>query len=184
MLLGALRCIFSKALFLCMTISFIAAVAEDHAIGRNNQLPWSLPEDLKFFKRTTMGKPVVMGRKSYESLGRPLPGRLNVILSRRPQEGLPEGVMAFSSGGEAFQWLEEQSYEEVFVIGGGEIYKQLMPQADVLYITHVETTVPGADTFFPPIDHAQWHKVWQEHHEADERHRYPFTFCKYERIAL
>lgn len=167
-----------------MTLSFIVAVSDNNAIGINNELPWRLPEDLKFFKRTTMGKPVIMGRKTYESLGRPLPGRLNVVLSQSSQLHLPHGVAQCESISEAIAVAEGEKKDEVFIIGGGKIFEQSMHLVDRMYITRVHTIIDGADAFFPIIDHSHWKLVWEEKHHADDKHAYDFTFQQYERIEL
>ncbi|MBA3829642.1 MAG: dihydrofolate reductase [Taibaiella sp.] len=167
-----------------MIVSLIVAVAEDNAIGRNNQLPWHLPEDLKFFKRTTLGKPVIMGRKTYESLGKPLPGRVNIVLTRNNNYQLPDGVVRCNELEASLTKLEEENTEETFIIGGGKIFEEAIGLADRLFITRVATTVPGADAFFPHIDHTQWKLHHEEPHTADEKHRYAYTFQVYERIAL
>ena len=167
-----------------MTLSFIVAASENNAIGINNELPWRLPEDLKFFKRTTMGKPVIMGRKTYESLGRPLPGRLNVVISSSANLQLPEGTVQASSISEAIAVAESEKQEEVFIIGGGKIFADSIHLADRLYITRVHTTISNADTLFPDIDHTHWKLVWQEAHHADDKHAYNYTFQRYERIEL
>ncbi len=166
-----------------MILSAIVAAADDLAIGINNQLPWHLPEDLKFFKRTTLGKPVIMGRKTYESLGKPLPGRLNVVLSKQQKLNLHEGVQHYADINEVLRLLEQQNTEEAFIIGGGAIFKETMGIMDHLYITRVHTTVPGADAHFPHIDHAQWKLTWEEKHPADEKHAFPYTFQKWERLS-
>lgn len=165
-----------------MTISAIVAIAENYAIGKDNQLPWHLPEDLKFFKRTTLGKPVVMGRKTYDSMGKPLKGRLNVVLSRQQQVALPEGVLLHHDLQPALDELERQRTEEVFIIGGGKIFEQALPVTDILYITTVDTVVKDADAFFPHIDHSHWKLTWEEAHQPDEKHKYAYTFQKWERI--
>ncbi len=167
-----------------MILSFIVAVSENNAIGRDNNLPWNLPEDLKFFKRTTMGKPVVMGRKTYEALGKPLPGRQNIVLSRQKDLVLPEGVLLFDNVQDSVAWLEKGDFGEVFIIGGGIIFEQALPLAERLYITRVHTTIPDADAFFPDIDHTHWKLTWEEPHNADEKHAYAFTFQQFERIEL
>lgn len=166
-----------------MTISAIVAISENNAIGKDNQLPWHLPEDLKFFKRTTMGKPVLMGRKTYDSLGRPLPGRLNIVLSRGNVD-LPEGVLLYHSLEEGIDKLKESDSDEVFIIGGGQIFEEAMELIDRLYITEVHTTIEDANAFFPDVDHSHWKLVWEEKHEADEKHLYAYTFRKYERVNL
>lgn len=162
-------------------ISAIVAVAKDGAIGKDNQLPWHLPEDLKFFKRTTLGKPVLMGRKTYESLGKPLPGRLNIVLSRSKDIQLPDGVLLYSDIDKALKSLEAEQ-EEIFIIGGGKIFEETLQITDRLYITEVDTTVPGATAFFPHVDHSHWKLTWEEHHEADERHAFAYTFRQWERV--
>jgi dihydrofolate reductase len=167
-----------------MTISAIVAVDKHNAIGRDNNLPWHLPEDLKFFKRTTMGKPVVMGRKTYESLGKPLPNRLNIVLSRQEHVTLPEHVLHYQDIDTAIRYLKEKGHEEIFIIGGGKIFTETLPIIDQLYITEVDTMVAGADAFFPHIDHSQWKLTWEEPHGSDEKHAFAYTFRKYERASL
>lgn len=167
-----------------MILSAIVATDEHNAIGKNNQLPWHLPEDLKFFKRTTMGKPVLMGRKTYESMGKPLPGRLNIVLSRQADLNLPEGVRLVNELQSAIQQLEAEGIDEAFVIGGGKIFEEAMPLVDRLYLTEVKTVVEGADVFFPHIDHSHWKLVWEEAHTADEKHAFDFIFKQYERTTL
>jgi dihydrofolate reductase len=167
-----------------MTISAIVAAAEDNAIGKQNGLPWYLPDDLKFFKRTTLGKPVLMGRKTFESLGRPLPGRLNIVISSQKDLQLPEGVLLYHSLDKGIERMQQEGTDEGFVIGGGKIFAEAMPSLDRLYITRVHTTVYGADAWFPEIDHSHWKLVWEEPHEADEANKYAFTFQKFEHIDL
>lgn len=167
-----------------MILSLIVAVADNNAIGINNTLPWHLPEDLKFFKRTTLGKPIIMGRKTFESLGKPLPGRVNMVLSHDAGLALPEGVLLFDSMESAIAHAEGLNVEEACVIGGGVIFNQVLDTAERMYITRVHTSVTDADTFFPNIDHTHWKLVWQEQHDADEKHKYGFTFEQYERIEL
>lgn len=135
-----------------MKIAMIAAMAHDRVIGKDNQMPWHLPEDLKHFKAVTMGKPVVMGRKTYESIGRPLPGRLNIVISRTP--GLQiEGVTCVTSFDEAL--VAAGDCDELMVIGGGQLYAQLLPRADVLYLTEIDLAVDG-DTRFPAWESSDW----------------------------
>jgi len=167
-----------------MLVSFIVAVSENNAIGRDNALPWHLPDDLKFFKRTTMGKPVLMGRKTFESLGKPLPGRLNIVISRNMDMVVPEEVLVFSNIDAAIERLQQEKAEEGFIIGGGAIFAETMDVADRLYVTRVACTVPDATAFFPDIDHTHWKLVWEEPHAADDRHRYSFIFQQYDRIEL
>lgn len=167
-----------------MTLSAIVAIDQNNAIGKDNKLPWHLPEDLKFFKRTTMGKPVLMGRKTFESLGKPLPGRLNIVISSREDLPLPDGVKLHSNLLDGIAEMNEAGTDEGFIIGGGQIFKEAMPLLDRLYVTHVDTAVEGADVFFPDIDHAYWKISWEEEHPADEKHAYAYTFQQLERIAL
>ena len=155
-----------------MLLSAIVALSTNNAIGKDNQLPWHLPDDLKFFKRTTMGKPVLMGRKTYESMGKPLPGRLNIVVSHQKDLQLPEGVLLYNSLDEAIDRLEKEATDEAFIIGGGKIFEETMDQLDRLY------------AFFPDIDHSHWKIVWEEDHAADEKHKYAFTFQQLERINL
>ena len=165
-----------------MILSAIVAISENYAIGKGNQLPWHLPEDLKFFKRTTLGKPVLMGRKTFDSLGRPLKGRLNIVLSSQQSLDLPEGVLLYHELDEAIARLKDEATEEAFVIGGGNVYEQSMRVPDRLYITKVHTTIDDAEVFFPKVDLNKWKLVWAEAHEADEKHQYAFTFQQWDRI--
>jgi len=167
-----------------MLISFIVAVSDNNAIGKHNKLPWHLPEDLKFFKRTTMGKPVMMGRKTFESLAKHLPGRLHIVLSGNKDLALPEGVLLFDDIGKAMERMQLENTDEGFIIGGGEIFKATMNLADRMYITRVHTVVPDADAFFPTIDHTHWKLSKQEKHFADEKHKYDYTFEQYDRIEM
>lgn len=167
-----------------MIISLIVAAAEDNAIGISNMLPWSLPEDLKFFKRTTIGKPIIMGRKTFQSLGQPLPGRLNIVLSSNLDFPVPEGVLLYSDVNAAVDYLQTLDTGEGFIIGGGKVFQETMDLVDRMYITRVHTTVPGADAFFPHIDHTHWKLVWEEKHQADEKHKFDYTFQRYERVDM
>ncbi|MDY7095722.1 MAG: dihydrofolate reductase [Acidobacteriota bacterium] len=155
-------------------IHLIAAMAENRVIGRDNQLPWRLPADLKRFKAATMGHVLVMGRKTYESIGRPLPGRRTVVLSR--DDGYrPEGVEVASSLPRALELAGEQ---EVFVAGGGEVYRRALELADDVLLTVVHGEVEG-DAFFPPLDPAVWELAEEEHRPADERHAWDLSFQRY-----
>lgn len=167
-----------------MIISFIVAASDNNAIGKNNTLPWYLPEDLKFFKRTTIGKPVIMGRKTYESLGRPLPGRLNIVLTSNPDFKVAEGVLVFNNINDAVERLQQEKCDEGFIIGGGHVFAETMSAADRMYITRVHTVIPDADAFFPEIDHSHWKLVWEEKHDADAQHKYSFAFQKFERVEM
>ena len=167
-----------------MRIVFLAAVAENGVIGRDGDLPWRLSTDLKRFKANTMGKPIVMGRKTWESFPkRPLPGRLNIVITRNPGYRA-EGAEVVGSLDDALKLARVRSRcdaaEEICVIGGGEIYRQAMPLADGLKITHVLTEVEG-DTSFPAIDADQWREVSSEYFEAGEKDSHPTRYAVYER---
>jgi dihydrofolate reductase len=167
-----------------MIISLIVAAAKDNAIGRGNALPWNLPKDLKFFKTTTLGKPIVMGRKTFEALGKPLPGRLNIVISGNSDLNVPEGVLVYTDINTAISRLEQEQTEECFIIGGGKIFEQTMPLIDRMYITRIDATIPDADTFFPEIDHTHWKLVWDEKHTKDEKHEFDFAFQQFDRIEM
>jgi dihydrofolate reductase len=159
-------------------LSLIAAADRNLAIGRDNQLPWHLPDDLKRFKALTLGKPVLMGRKTAESLGRALPKRENLVLTRSGR--LPfEGMRPVASLDEALHIAGES---ELMVIGGGEIYALTLPLASRLYLTHVDTAVVGAEAYFPRFDRDQWRETSRAAHDIDEKHAYAFEFVDYERI--
>lgn len=159
-------------------INIIVAMANNRAIGKNNQLLWHLPNDLQFFKRTTMGCPIIMGRKTYESIGRLLPGRQNVIISRSAEYQV-EGATICHSLKEAVDTIGN---DKIFVIGGGEIYKQTMHMASNLFITKVDTQIEG-DTYFPEIEASQWKLTWAEEQTKDEKNNLAHTFQKYERVS-
>ncbi|PKO97506.1 MAG: hypothetical protein CVU12_00550 [Bacteroidetes bacterium HGW-Bacteroidetes-7] len=180
------------------TLSVIVAVAENGAIGKENRLLWHISEDLKYFKRTTQGCPVIMGHKTWLSIGKPLPGRRNMVLSRsliKSQEAIHEisnleihdnrhiipGAELYASLEDALTDIHTSPYE-IFIIGGGEVYRQALPLADKLYLTKVHLTVNDADTFFPEIDPAQWKEVFREFHQQGERFEHPFEFIVYERV--
>ena len=156
-------------------ISIIVAVAQNGVIGGGNQLLWHISEDLQRFKRITSGHPVIMGRKTFESLGRPLPNRHNVVITRR-KDYTPDGVTVVGSLDEALSLFPEE--QEVFITGGGEIYRQAMPVADKLYLTIVCRDYEG-DTHFPAIDQAVWKKVFSERHENGKNYPYPFEYIDY-----
>lgn len=158
-------------------VSLIAAVAEDMAIGKDNDLIWSLRDDLALFKRATVEHAVVMGRKSFEAIGKPLPKRRNIIVTRR-DDYQPEGVEVASSL-EGVHALFEGSDEEVFILGGGEIYRQTLEDADYLYISHVHAEFPEADTHFPTVNWDNWSVIEEEAYPQNERNEFAFTFRKY-----
>lgn len=161
-----------------MRLSLIAALDRHAAIGKGNALPWHLPDDLKRFKRLTLGKPVLMGRKTAESLGRALPGRLNLVLTRSGRVPF-EGMQAVDSIDAAVLAASADGAQELCVIGGAEIYALALPFADALHLTHVDTVVEDADTFFPGFDRDRWRIVSREAHRADAKHAFDFEFVDY-----
>jgi dihydrofolate reductase len=160
-------------------LSAIAALSENRVIGINNQLPWHLPADLKHFKTLTTGHPIVMGRKTYESIGRPLPNRTNIILTRDANYQAP-GCFVFNDINSAMQSDAVQNANEIFIIGGAMIYAELLPQIERLYLTIVKTVIEG-DAFFPEIIANEWQEVGRESHEADEANLYAYDFVLMER---
>ncbi len=159
------------------TIAIIVAMAQNRCIGRDNDLPWRLSNDLKHFKRTTMGKPIIMGRKTWESIGRPLPGRINIVVTRNKNYEAPGCTLAHSLT-EAISTITE--VEEACVIGGAALYQEALGMADRLYITHVEAEVDG-DTYFPEFDVHAWTIAQEECTDADEKNDYPCTYRVWER---
>ncbi|MBU9812442.1 type 3 dihydrofolate reductase [Rahnella sp. C60] len=154
-----------------MIISLIAALATDRVIGMENAMPWHLPGDLAWFKRNTLNKPVIMGRKTFESIGRPLPGRLNIVISSKPGEH--EGVTWVTSVEAALAAAGD--VEEVMVMGGGRVYEQLLPKANRLYLTHIDAEVEG-DTHFPDYEPDDWESTFSEFHDADEQNSHGYCF--------
>lgn len=165
-----------------MRIVLLAALDRRRGIGRGNELPWRLPEDLKRFKASTIGKPVLMGRKTAQSLGRALPGRTNLVLTRGGQVPF-EGMRAVATLDEALAVAAAEGARELCVIGGGEVYALAVPYADAMRLTHVDTVVDDADAFFPEWDRAQWQVVSREPHPADARHPHAFEFVDYRRAG-
>ena len=160
-------------------ISIIVAASANNVIGAEGDLPWRLSDDLKRFKAITMGKPIVMGRKTWDSIGRPLPGRQNIVITR--QAGfVAEGCDVVASAGEAI--AATAGANEVMVIGGSQVYSLFLPSAERLYLTRVHAEVAG-DAFFPQINESQWELVNDEPHSADERNAFDFSFRTYERAA-
>lgn len=157
-----------------MSFSLIAAVAKNNCIGVKNKIPWNIPEDFQYFRKTTLGKTCVMGQATYESiigyLGKPLPGRQTVVVSLDPNYKVPEGVRLFTSLEDVFTKLKD---EDVFICGGASIYRQTIDRVDTLYITWVNQE-PDGDVFFPKIDPQNWREVWREDHTE-------FSFVKYEK---
>jgi dihydrofolate reductase len=158
-------------------ITLIAAVAQNNALGKDNQLLWHLPDDFKRFKNITSGHYIIMGRKTFESFPKPLPNRTHVIITLQ-KEYKPEGCIVVNSLEEAIQSCPKQ--EDIFIIGGGEIYKQSIAIADKIDITRVHNSFE-ADTFFPEIEIEKWQLIFEEFHSKDERHDFDFTFQTYVR---
>lgn len=164
-------------------IALIVAMASNRVIGRDNQLPWHLPNDLKYFKATTLGKPVVMGRKTYESIGRPLPGRTNIVVTTN-RAFRPEGVEVVHSVDEGLDLAQRvakaDGVEELMVIGGAQLYEAVMPQVDRLYVTQVHAIVEG-DALFPELEFSQWQELSCERHKAGDNNPYDYSFIAYQR---
>jgi dihydrofolate reductase len=162
-----------------MLLSQVVAAADNNAIGKNNQLLWTLPNDMKFFKNTTWGMPVIMGRKTYESLGKPLAGRTNIIITHK-KDWQPEGVFVVHDIQEAMVAAGGTDAKEAFIIGGGEIYRQTLPITQRVYLTRVHTTLEG-DTFFPGINETDWQLLSQLDFNADAKHAYAYSFQVWQR---
>lgn len=160
-------------------MTIVVAMGSDRAIGKDNQLLWHLPKDLKHFKNLTSGHPVVMGRKTYESIGKPLPNRTNIVVSTK-NDWFEEGILIVGSLKEALKFAKKID-ENFYVIGGGTIYEQTIDLADRLEVTEVKATL-DADTYFPAISPSVWKKVAEECHEKDEKNDYDFCFQTFERV--
>lgn len=162
-----------------MIINLVVAASSNNVIGKNNQLLWNLPNDMAFFKNTTWGLPVIMGRKTFDSLGKPLKGRTNILITRNHELQIA-GVKITKGLEEALASAAEEDAKQCCVIGGGEIFKQAMPIAARIYITRVHKLFDG-DAFFPSIDQLLWKRVSRENFEADARHAYSYSFEEWER---
>ena len=161
------------------TISLIVAIAQNGAIGKDNQLLWKIRDDLKLFKATTNGHVVIHGRKSFESIGKPLPNRSNIIITRN-REYQPNGAFVTHSLNEALELAYQiEQNNEVFILGGAEIYRQALPLVDKLYISHVHASFPDADTFFPKFDLSQWNLKSKQSFDQSEVNEFAFDFCEY-----
>jgi len=164
--------------FAGMIISIVVAAARNNVIGKDNQLLWHLPKDMRHFRNITWGMPVVMGRKTFESLGKPLAGRKNIVITRQSDWNVP-GTIAVKSLDDAAFLVNEMDVKEMLVIGGGEIYKQAFDKAHRIYLTRVDAE-PEGDTYFPALNPAAWNLVSQKDHEADEKHMYGYSFQVWE----
>jgi dihydrofolate reductase len=158
-------------------LSCVVAVAENGVIGSHNQLPWHLPADLQRFKALTLGKPMIMGRKTYDSIGRPLPGRTSIVVSRQASLEIP-GCIVVTSLQQALTAAGDAP--DVALIGGADLFRLALPDVDVIHLTRVHADVPG-DVFFPPLDPDEWIETPIEHHQADARHAYAFSFLQLQR---
>jgi dihydrofolate reductase len=160
-------------------ISIIVAASANNTIGIRGDLPWRLSDDLRRFKETTMGKPIIMGRKTWESIGRPLPGRLNIVITRQP-DFAAAGCEVVRSVGDAIAAAGDA--DEIMIIGGSQVYQRALPLADRLYLTRVHTEIEG-DAFFPDVDKKTWMLVSDERHAADERNEFDYSFRVYQRTG-
>jgi dihydrofolate reductase len=158
-------------------VTLVVAVAANGVMGADNQLPWRLPADLKRFKELTMGRPIVMGRKTYDSIGRPLPGRENIVVSRQPGLRI-DGCVVVDSVEAAFAVAAHAA--EIAVIGGADIFRLALPRADTIHLTRVHAQIAG-DVYFPSLDAGEWEETVVAHHAADERHAYSFSFVELNR---
>lgn len=163
------------------TLSLMVAMSENRVIGKDGDLPWHLPKDFNRFKQKTTGHHIIMGRKTFESLGsEPLPNRPNIVISSQSQLKVPEGVRLVHDLKSALEIVKNSEDPEPFVIGGGKVYEQAFPYADRIYLTIVHTQING-DTFFPEFDESEWEIIEETPYPADEKHDYPFTFYTFER---
>ena len=164
-------------------ISLIAAIGKNNELGKNNTLVWSMPTDLKYFREKTMGHPVIMGRKTFESIGRPMPNRRNIIITRA-LDYKKDGIEVVNSLDQAINSARTPlaDNEEIFIIGGEEIFKQAMPLAERLYITHIEAQDKDADTFFPKIIPVVWNEISHQEHKKDDANPFDYTFSVYDRM--
>jgi dihydrofolate reductase len=160
-----------------MRIAIVVIVTENGVIGRDNAMPWHLPDDLKRFKQVTMGKPIVMGRKTFESIGKALPGRHNIVVTRN-KDFAALGCTVVTSVDEAM--TAAGTVDEVCMVGGGDLFRQVLPQTDVVYLTRIHASIDG-HTYFPSLPESEWRETFREEHGVDARHAYPFTFLTLER---
>lgn len=164
-----------------MILSLVVAASTNNAIGKDNQLLWHLPNDLKFFKNVTWAMPVAMGRKSFDSLGgKPLNGRLNIVITRQ-KDFTVAGIAVVNNLDDAIFLAQQHDYKELMILGGGEIYKQSIDKADKIYITRVHAIFEDADTFFPEIDENKWQLISNQDFFADEKHAYDYSFQLWEK---
>ncbi|RFS24993.1 dihydrofolate reductase [Chitinophaga silvatica] len=163
-----------------MRVSIIVAASENNVVGINNMLPWKISTDLKYFKSVTMGKPIIMGRKTFDSIRKPLPGRPNIVITRQ-RDFKPEGVYVVNSIEEAIRKAQSFGEEEIFITGGAQIFEEAWPLVSRIYLTRVYAVVHG-DAFFPQIDGNEFELISDERHELSEKDEFPFSFQVWERI--
>lgn len=161
-------------------LSAIAAAAENRVIGKDNKMPWHMPADLKHFKTLTSGHPVLMGRKTYESIGKPLPNRTNIIMTRDMNYSAPDCIIV-NTVEAAVSMADELEMDEIFVIGGAEVYRQLLSQIQRIYLTEIHHQFEG-DAYFPELNPDEWKEVSRERHAADENNKYDYSFVVLERV--
>jgi dihydrofolate reductase len=162
-------------------VTLVVAKAANNVIGKDNQLIWKLSSDLKRFKNLTSGHHILMGRKTFESLGKPLLNRTHLVISKNPEFTVPEGHHVFASIEEAFIFCNKLGLDELFIIGGGQIYAETMDLCDELQVTEVAVN-PEGDTYFPEIDEKLWQEKFRESHPADDKNDYPYSFVIYEKV--
>ncbi len=161
-----------------MTISLIVAASTNNVIGVHNQLPWHLPNDLKYFKNLTWAMPVVMGRRTFESMGKALKGRINIVITSQKDAAF-ENAITVNAVKDALFVANDGDYKEVFIIGGGQLFNEILPKADKVYLTRVHATIEG-DVFFPELG-KEWQLEWNEDHFKDEKHLYDYSFQRWKR---
>ncbi|MEX2593212.1 MAG: dihydrofolate reductase [Anditalea sp.] len=165
-----------------MKISIIVAKAKNNVIGKDNQLVWHLPGDLRHFKNTTSGHHVIMGRKTFESMGKPLPKRTSIVITRNKSYTVPEGHYVVHDLASALEVGHSKGLDQIFILGGAEIFKMALPIADELIITEVKAS-PEGNTFFPPLDYSKWEKISEEKFSRDEKNKFNFSILTYRRKA-
>jgi dihydrofolate reductase len=163
-------------------ITLIVAADLNNAIGKAGQLPWHLPQDLRFFKNTTWAMPVIMGRKTFDSMGKPLPGRTNIVVTQNPDWHF-EGVLMADGIEKAIAMAQSMQVHEIFIIGGGAIYEAALHLANRVYLTRVQTSLVDADTWFPVLSPDAWHLIWERPFSSDEKHAYDYSFQCWERVG-
>jgi dihydrofolate reductase len=163
-------------------ITLIVAADLNHAIGKGGKLPWHLPQDLRFFKNTTWAMPVIMGRKTFDSMGKPLPGRTNIVITRNVDWN-HVGVLKSDGIESAITIAQSLHVNEIFIIGGGTIYEAALPFANRVYVTRVKTSLNDADTWFPELSPEDWQLIWERPFSADEKHAFDYSFQCWERVG-